>query len=315
MLSISRSRVGIVAAFAAIYLLWGSTYLAVAVALPSVPPFLLMGTRSLAGGAALLAWAWLTRTSMGSAGTWGRAAVCGLFFFVGCHGVLAYCQQQVPSGLAAILLATIPFWIALLNTVASRDKGPLTKMIALLVPGLAGVALIAGGQVATGPVRLEPAYILYLLGASASWAVGTMLSRRFAGKQSPVAFSGMELITGGLVLVVLGGAFGELSRFDPGKLAAPSVTAWLYLTFAGTVVGFAAYTWLLDRVSPTLVATYTFVNPIIAVLLGWWVLGEQPTAWMIVGAALVVGSVAGLLLFNSPYQRPKQFPQRAAAKS
>jgi drug/metabolite transporter (DMT)-like permease len=293
---LSRSHISIVAAFAALYVLWGSTYLAVAEAVRTMPPFLLMGTRSVAGGVVLLLCARLAGGSMGTLRSWGHAAIYGAFFFVGCHGVLAYAQQRAPSGLAAVLLATIPFWIAALQAMLPGDERPTLGTLSLLLPGLAGVGLIAWRQIGAGAAGVSAGDILLLLGAAASWAVGTVLSERDAEPVSPAALSGMELLTGGLMLLALSAGLGETNRFDPAGVSLVSFGGWLYLTIAGTVVAFGTYIWLLRQVSPTLVATYTFVNPIIAVLLGWLVLGEQPTPWMIAGAALVVASVAGLLL-------------------
>jgi drug/metabolite transporter (DMT)-like permease len=287
---------GVIAAFAAIYLLWGSTYLAVAVALHSMPPFLLMGTRSIIGGLVLLACAKLTGGSAGTLKSWVSATICGLLFFVGCHGVLAYAQQRVPSGLAAVVLATIPFWIVLLKAVVPGRDRPSLSLLAVLFPGLVGVGLIAWPEIGVtsfGPLTGD---ILLLVAASASWAVGTILSERYAGSASRVALSGMELTAGGVVLLILSAFLDEPASFDIARISHSSLVAWGYLVIAGTVVGFAAYIWLLKQAPPTLVATYTFVNPIIAVFLGWVVLGEHPTAWMIAGAALVIGSVAALLV-------------------
>lgn len=292
------------AAFAVIYLVWGSTYLAVTIALRSIPPFLLMGTRSVAGGLVLYACARLSGGLAPSARTWLYATGCGILFFVGCHGVLAYAQERVPSGMAAVLLATIPFWIVLLKLVLPGDDRPHAGVLALLIPGIAGVGLIAWQQMSSvgeGPSALD---IALLIGAAASWALGTVLSERLQAT-SPVALSGMELVAGGLALIAIGFVAGEPDALVLADLTPASMLAWAYLTLAGTIVAFAAYVWLLRQVSPPLVATYTFVNPIIAVLLGWAVLGERPTVSMIVGVALVVASIAGLLWFSG---------QKAAAK-
>jgi drug/metabolite transporter (DMT)-like permease len=284
----------IVAAFAAIYILWGSTYLSVAVALQSMPPFLLMATRSLVGGSVLLACACVTGGSTLSPREWALAGVCGVLFFVGCHGILAYAQQRVSSGLAAVLLATIPFWIALLTAPLPGNDRLSKQSLAFLIPGFGGVGLIAWREVnSAGP---HGSSIMLLLGASASWAIGTIVSKRRADPVSPLAFSGVQLLAGGLVLLIISFALGEPLSFDLSKISIASVAAWLYLTIAGTVIAFVAYTWLLKRVAATMVATYTFVNPIIAVLLGWAFLGERPTAWMIAGATLVMISVGGLLI-------------------
>ena len=314
MTRISKPYIGIFAAFAAIYLLWGATYLAVAVAIRSIPPLMLMATRSIVGGLILLACVKLAGRPTGSPRTWAFAAACGVLFFVGCHGVLAHAQQHVPSGLAAVLLATIPFWIVIAKTLLTGSK-PTLKNLGVLTPGIVGVGLIAWQQ--TGPNSSGPngADIVLLLGASASWAIGTILSEAYAGSSSPIALSGAQLVTGGLVLLALSIAFGELRSFDVSGISLASFGAWLYLVIAGTVLGFAAYIWLLKQISPTLVSTYTFVNPVVALLLGWFVLGEHPTALMLAGTALVVTSVAGLLLVgaSSNKQHRWTYANRCAA--
>jgi drug/metabolite transporter (DMT)-like permease len=255
-----------------------------------------MASRSLLGGAILLGVARAVDGMLPPLKSWGLAGVCGLFFFVGCHGVLAYVQQRVPTGLAAILLATIPLWITLFNLFIPGSARPRWISVVLLVPGVIGVSLIAGHEVAHGDTPVRISDILLLLGAALSWAVATAVSERRSGTLSPIALSGMELISGGVVLLAISALRGELAGFAPAEISAVSIAGWTYLTIAGTVVAFAAYVWLLEQVPAPLVATYTFVNPIIAVLLGWLLLGEQPGLWMVLGAALVILSVAGALL-------------------
>jgi drug/metabolite transporter (DMT)-like permease len=286
------------AAFAVIYLVWGGTYLAIALALPSIPPFLLMGSRSVVGGGLLLAAAWFGSRTM-DAGTWARAAICGLLLFVGCHGTLAYAQQRLPSGLAAILLASIPFWIALIGALLPGGERPGLKQLGLLTAGLAGVALVVMGQDKGAAGAAAYTDIALLVAAAFAWAVGTVLSERWSPKEREVAFSAVALLAGGAVLVLMSAWRGELASFDPAAVSLTAAGAWIYLTLAGTVLAFAAYVWLLKQVAPTLVATYTFVNPLIALLLGWAVLGESIGIAMALGALLVVLSVGGLLLIRS----------------
>lgn len=300
---LSRVHLAIIATFAVIYLIWGSTYLALALALQSMPPFTLMAARCLIGGAILYAGARAAGVASPPARMWMVAGLCGVLFFVGCHGVLAYAQQRVHSGLAAVMLATIPLWITLLQLVVPGGERPKWRTIAFLVPGVAGVALIASHEASSGSNALRTSDILLLLASALSWAAGTFVSERHSGKVSPVALSGLELLAGGVVLVVIGATRGELSGLRLSNVSAVSFAGWAYLTLMGTVVAFAAYIWLLKQVPATLVATYTFVNPIIAVLLGWLFLGERPSPWMLAGAALVIVSVAGLLLARSKSPR------------
>ncbi|KJC47766.1 multidrug DMT transporter permease [Bradyrhizobium sp. LTSP885] len=281
-------RLLIVGAFAAIYLLWGSTYLAIALGLKTIPPFLLMGIRSLGGGLILIGlngrglmrpsrWNWLT------------ASICGVLFFVGCHGVLAYAQQSVPSGIAAIMLATIPFWILLIDFLYPQTQRPKAMMLAGLLPGLAGVAILAWQDAGQGHLNITP--IILLLGAALSWAAGTVLSRRTSNHDSSTLSSGMQLSIGGVVLLAISLASGELHGFSLRNVSALSLAATAYLVVAGSVIGFTAYRWLLDNVSTSMVSTYIFINPIIAVLLGTLVLGEPFSISMLFGAALVIVSI------------------------
>jgi drug/metabolite transporter (DMT)-like permease len=286
-------RAQLVTGFAAVYVLWGSTYLAVALGLRSVPPFLLMGGRSLLAAAILLGLSWLRTARLPPARAWPHAALSGLLLFAGCHGTLAYAQQRVPSGLAAILLATIPFWIALLSLVAPSDgQRPRAASLAAMLPGLAGVALIAwGGASGGGGVAIEPVLAALLLGAALSWAVGSIVSQRHTRSTPALALAGMQLACGGAALLAASAVAGEVATFSPIGVSPVSWAALAYLTLAGSVVAFTAYVWLLDRAPASLVATYTFVNPVIAVVLGWTVLGERPGASTLVGMVLIIGSV------------------------
>jgi drug/metabolite transporter (DMT)-like permease len=211
----------------------------------------------------------------------------------------------VPSGLAAIVLATIPFWIALLDFVAPHDgRRPRAASLAAMVPGLGGVALIAWHGAATGGgPAVEPAMVALLLGSAFSWAAGSVLSRRHAASIPTLALSGMQLICGGLALLAAAALAGEFETFSPGDVSAVSWTAMAYLTLAGSVLAFTAYVWLLDHAPASLVATYTFINPAIAIVLGWLVLGERPGVPTIIGMALVVGSVAAVWHLDSVASR------------
>ncbi|MFM0258903.1 EamA family transporter [Paraburkholderia sediminicola] len=289
-------------AFSAIYLVWGSTYLAVAIGLRSFPPMILMGTRCVIGGLILLGWSLLHNQRLPSAQLLIHGVACGLLFFVGCHGVLAIAQQHVPSGIAAVILATIPFWIAMLRFLLPRERRPVPATICALGVGFAGVAVVAWAAPSSGSHRMELPWLAALLGASLSWALGTVLTQRHKGKIPALTLAGVELLAGGVTLAVLCVITGELRGFRVQAVSADSLFALAYLTLAGTVLSFAAYVWLLDRVDPTLVATYTFVNPVIAVILGWAFLEERPTAGMLVGAPLIVGAVATAWLIDRKQQ-------------
>ncbi len=289
----------LVAAFAAVYLIWGSTFLALALGLQTIPPLLLMGARSIAAGAILLAIEQIRRPGFLPARAWAWAAVSGMLLFVGCHGTLAYAQQYVPSGLAAVMLATVPFWIVLLNV--SAPTNPRLKMLifAGLLPGLAGVALIAWPQDPGAIAPVDPKMLVLLLASAFFWAAGSLVSQHQPAFTSAIALSGMQLVCGGAALLTGSALAGELSGFSPHDVSAISSAGLAYLIGAGSVVGFTAYMWLLDHAPGPLVATYTFVNPVIAVILGWRFLGEHLSAQMLVGTVLVIASVIAVWRLNN----------------
>jgi drug/metabolite transporter (DMT)-like permease len=291
----------ITAAFAAIYVLWGSTYFAIAIGLESFPPLMLMALRSLCGGILLLALDVRGLRALG-AGDWRLSGLCGVLFFVGCHGVLAMAQAKVASGVAAIMLATIPFWTTLIDYVFPERRRPSLFILAVLVPGFAGVGAI--GWLNSASAGMPP--LLCLLAAALSWSVATVIARRTGHGGSSLARAGLQLTFGGLVLLGLGLATGEAA----GNVSPWSLAAVVWLVLAGSVIGFAAYHWLLGNVSTSLVATYTFVNPVIAVLLGAMFLGERLTPLMLVGGGLILASVLGVWIIERRLQRRDSEEQR-----
>jgi drug/metabolite transporter (DMT)-like permease len=297
------------AAFAAIYLLWGGTYLAIALGLQSIPPFLLVGSRSILAGAVLFAFSQLWGLVVRPWRDWLHAAISGVLLFVGCHGALAYAQRFVPSGLSAIILATIPFWIALINAAIGQSE-PLLKL-AGLVPGFVGVALIAWLETSNTERPLPAAMIALLLASALSWALGSVYAQRRAAHIPPHDLAGMQLICGGAGLLLLSVLAGEWTDFAPQQVTIVSLLGMLYLALLGSVIGNTAYLWLLDRMSAPIVATYTFVNPVVAVILGVWVLGERITMPSLAGAALVIGSVVALLYVSDTDKPGLRSPAKA----
>jgi drug/metabolite transporter (DMT)-like permease len=210
-------------------------------------------------------------------------------FFVGCHGILAFAQQTVPSGIAAILLATIPLWIQVIDFLSPRGAVPNPLSLMALLPGFLGVAIVAWQNVGTGGVNISP--IFWLLAAALSWSIGTVVSRRTSIDASSTLISGMQLSLGGGVLLAISLLSGEVQQFSIAEVSAQSLEAVAYLIVSGSVIGFAAYHWLLDNVRTSLVSTYTFINPIVAVLLGTLLLGEPFSASLVIGGCLVIVSV------------------------
>jgi drug/metabolite transporter (DMT)-like permease len=304
----------VIVAFATIYAIWGSTYLALALALQSLPPFLLVGVRSIAGGLILLG---IERSRSGAlppAGAWMPAALGGLLLFAGCHGSLAYAQQYVPSGLAAVMIATVPFWFVLLNVAMPRSHRPNIGNLLAPIPGLAGVALIAWRRVSPESSSVDPTMVLLLLASAFSWAAGSRVGQRRATGVSATALAGMQLLCGGAVLLVASGLVGEWKEFTLGGVSPISWAGFAYLTLAGSVTAYTAYVWLLDRVSGSFVTTYTFITPIIAIFLGWTFLGERLSAQMLLGTTLVISSVFLMWRLESESGEGKDVPDMRIAQ-
>ena len=284
-----RSRVPILAAFAAVYFVWGSTFLAIAWAVETIPPFAMMAMRCLIGGAILLAmWRFSERrAAWPNTREWAGSATLGMLFFVGCHGLLAHEEQFVPSGIAALCLATIPLFVPLLAW-RLTDAGPPTSRTAVaLLAAFLGVAVLVAAQGSGGGLSGIDAALLLL--CAFSWAAGTVLSRIVPVPHSPLAAGGAALVCGGVVLSVLA-PFGE--PVDLSAISGKSIVGLSYLVLAGTVITFSAYMWLLGRVAPTRVATYAFVNPVVAVLLGWALADETLNAATLGATAVIVAAVA-----------------------
>jgi drug/metabolite transporter (DMT)-like permease len=243
---------------------------------------------------------------------WINASLCGLLFFVGCHGILAWAEQTVSSGVAAIVLATIPFWILLIDVLFARDNRPNPYALIALLPGFVGVAIVAWQNVGGGGYLVP---IIALAAASLSWAVGTVLSRNSSGEGSTMLLSGMQLLVGGVVLVAIALLTGETREFAPTAVSAASLEAALYLMVCGSVIGFAAYHWLLKNVPTQLVATHTFINPIVAVALGIAVLGEPLSTTTISGAILVVISIIAMWSAENFHAPSARSPGRSAASA
>ena len=277
------------AAFAAVYFVWGSTFLAIAWAVETIPPLAMMAMRCLIGGAILLAmWRIADRGApWPTIREWGGSAVVGMLFFVGCHGLLAHEEQFVPSGVAALCLATIPLFVPLLAWRLTNSGPPTARTAVALLAAFLGVAVLVAAQGSGGGLSAIDAGLL--LFCAFSWAAGTVLSRIIPVPASPLAAGGAALLCGGVVLSALA-PFGASVHFS--EISGKSVLGLSYLVLAGTVVTFSAYMWLLGRVAPTRVATYAFVNPVVAVLLGWALADETLDAATLAATAVIVAAVA-----------------------
>jgi len=276
-------------AYGAIYLIWGSTYLAIRVAVGAIPPLLLMGLRCSAAGLLLLAWA-AARHEHATPGQWRHAAVAGALMIAGTYGCLAWAEQRLGSGIAALLSATTPLWLATMQW--PQIGRPGAKTIAGLLLGLAGVALLVGGGAAG---QVDPTAAAVLVAGTLAWAAGSLYARPPRLPQSLALGAGMPLALGGLMLLAVSLGTRELARYDVRSVSTASLWALAYLTVFGSIVAFTAYSWLLRVAPPSRVGTHAYVNPLVAVALGWSMAGEPVTATTCAAAAVIAASVAMVL--------------------
>ena len=287
--SAQAGRVALLLAFLAIYVIWGSTYLAIRYAVETIPPLIVAGVRHSLAGFALLGWAW-SRGYRPTGREWRASLVLGIFYFVIGHGSLHWAETVVPSGLAALLIASEPIWIAVMATMVSHGERLTGRTVIGLLLGIAGVGLLMRDESASGHRAVLIGCIAILVG-TLSWSVGVMYSRTSSLPRDAVARAGMPEIVGAAVLLIVAGFTGEFSQLHVAAITARSAWALLYLITFGSIVAFTAYTWLLDHCSPTLVSTHTYANPIIAVVLGWMWAGEVINARVLEAGLLTLFAV------------------------
>jgi drug/metabolite transporter (DMT)-like permease len=281
----------ILLAFGIIYFVWGSTFLAIRVGVQEVPPFLLAAIRFAIAGALLYAWMRLKGTPSPTFREWRLATLMGAMIFLVDYGCVFWAEQRVPSGIAAVILATIPLFIALLEIGILRTQRLTVRLAAALLIGLAGVAVLMNHSVSLGEVPIDQAGALALLVAALTWSFATILSRKLPLPASKPMSAAAQMLAGGVQLFMLSAATGEFSRF---RVHAVSWNAWfslVYLIAAGSIAGFTAYIWLLHYESPTKVGTYAYVNPIVAVAIGYFLGGESVGARTLLGTLCVLASV------------------------
>jgi drug/metabolite transporter (DMT)-like permease len=283
------NRLAVLTAFFSIYVIWGSTYLAIRYAVASIPPLYTAGFRHVVAGSILLLWA----LAKGLRPTWPQiraSLVIGFLFFLIGHGSLHWAETKMPSGLASLLIASEPIWVFLMACAAEKRWRMNGFLFAGVVLGLAGVALLLGRDVWSAGSDAFWGAVACLVGAI-SWSAGIIYSRRSHLSGSPLLLSALSLLAGSTMLLGTGTLLGEYRGFSFQDVP---MRAWLslaYLIVFGSVIAFSAYNWLLEHYSPTLVATHTYVNPIVAVLLGWWLAGERISVNVMLSAAMVIAAV------------------------
>lgn len=291
-------------AFAAVYLIWGSTYLAIRVGVESFPPLLLAGSRHLAFGLMfypLLRWKTGIRPTLAH---WRTATFTGLLLLLVGNGGVCVAEQSVPSGVAALLVATVSLWMVLVDWLRPGGTRPVARVLVGLLLGFAGLALLVGPKDLGGSARINPTGVAILVVASFAWACGSLYSKHGQMPSSPLLGATMQSLTGGIALWIVGWVSGEVKSLD---LAAVSTQSWValgYLIFFGSMMGFSAYIYILKHSTATRVATYAFVNPAVALFLGWLLLRESITMRTILAAAVILAAV--LLVITAPHRKVLQ---------
>jgi len=282
-----------------VYVVWGSTYLGLKVGLEALPPLTLNAVRFLVAGALLFAYCRLRRWAMPDRRQWRAGAIQGLLLPAAGTGGAAWAEQALPSGTTALFLATIPLWIVLGRRVVDHER--ITVPIGLgLVAGIAGVAILVRPGGANDALATAVA-----LGGAMCWGLGSVYAVHAPRPAHALVASAAEMVSAGAILAVLAGVAGEFGRVE---LSGRSLLALGYLIVFGSLIAYTAYTWLLDHVAPRIAGTYAFVNPVVAVLLGWWLLGERLDARILVGTAVIAAGVALIVL--APGRRSE--PDRSA---
>ncbi len=302
------SRLAVIAAFGAIYVIWGSTYLAIRFALETMPPFLMAGLRHTAAGVVLYAMVRygvvLTKAPRPTNIQWRSAAIIGGLLLLMGNGGVCWAEQTVPSGLAALFVTTVPIWLVLMSWLRRDGARPGIADALGVAMGFGGVLLLLAGNGLLGGERVNPAGAMVLVMASLAWAGGSIYSRHAPLPTSPLMATAMQMLCGGVLLVGVGLASGEGSRLAISNVSMRSVLALLYLTVFGSLVAFSAYVWLLRVTTPSRVGTYAFVNPMVAVLLGYAFGGEALTARTLLATIVIVTAVVLITVYGRRGPRP-----------
>jgi drug/metabolite transporter (DMT)-like permease len=297
------SRARIILAFAAVYLIWGSTYLGIRYAIQTLPPFLMAGARFSLAGAIMFAWAKFKGDKGGwSWAAWRNAFLIGALLLLCGNGGVTWAEKYIASGVAALLVATEPLWVVMLNWAITRER-PNAKVLFGVFLGLVGVALLVGGQLNQGPKvsGMSLAGVGAVLLAGLAWAGGSVYANHRPIKATTSLASGMQMLGGGSLLLLLGLVVGDFGRLDLARASWVSIIAFAYLAIFGALVGFTAYGYLLRNVSTARAATYAYVNPAVAVFLGWLLASEPVTMRMLTGAVVIVGSVALITTYGGEH--------------
>lgn len=302
-------RAGVVLALGALYLIWGSTYLAIRYAIETLPPHLMAGVRFSVVGGGLYLWARARGAERPTGALWKTAAVSGVLMLTGGNGGVVWAEQFVPSGLVALLVATVPLWIVLLDWISGRGGFPGTGVLVGILWGFFGVALLVTGSEIGQATPHHLLGGLLVLGGAGCWGVGSLVVRYGPRPASASLGNGMQMLAGGVGLLLMGLLRGELGGFHPGSVSLGSVLALLYLMVFGSLVAFSSYTWLMRNTTPAVASTYAYANPVVALILGWALASEPLSARTGLAAFIILTAV---MLITLRRTRGSPAPKRDA---
>lgn len=288
----------LIGSFAAVYIIWGSTYLAIRYAVDTMPPFLMAGVRFLIAGGILYSVMAARGTPAPKRIHWRSTLIIGALLLLAGNGGVVWAEQRVPSGIASLLVAIVPLWIVLIDWLRPGGSRPALPVMVGVLVGLAGIGLLVmGGDEANKPIDI--AGIISILIASICWAIGTFYARGATLSSNSLQTTAMEMLCGGALLLLVGTVSGEWSRLDVAKISLTSVAAVAYLIVFGALIAYTAYTYLINHAPPARAATYAYVNPVVAVFLGWLFRGEPITIRTVIAAAIIIGSVVIITTYRA----------------
>ena len=298
-------------ALLALYIVWGSTYLAIRFAVETLPPFLHAGLRFFISGLILVLWRRAAGDAMPTRNQWKSLAIIGTLLLLGGNSLVAVAEQRIASGIAALIIGTVPLWLVVIETLRPGGTRPAWQALVGLIVGFGGIYLLVGPTDRSGGLQFDGVGTILLLIAAFLWSLGSIYSRSADLPKSALMMTGGEMLAGSIPIFAVSLLFGEWRTFNVAQVSTESWLALLYLITFGSMVGFVAYIWLLQNAPISLVATYAYVNPLVAVLLGNWFAQEELTPRILLGAVIIIGSV---IFINSARQaKVKAEPRQAVA--
>ena len=294
------SRVRLILAFAIIYVVWGSTYLAIRIGLETMPPFLLAGIRFLTAGALLFAWVRLRGAPAPSAAQWKAVTILAILMLVCANGAVTWSEQRAPSGLVALIVTSVPLWMVLLDWLRPGGVRPTRSTLLGLVVGSCGVVLLVDPGATLRDAGVPPLETAVLMLGTACWAAGSLYSRQHKVGGSTFLLTSLQMLVAGAILLALAGARGEFAGFAPTSVSLRSWAALAYLVLFGSIAALSAYLWLTRATTPARLGTYAYVNPVVALLLGAALVGERLTPRVGLAALLLLGAVGLITVGRAP---------------